>query len=141
MTPEEEQVLEANQHFYTALQKLSLEEMETVWLQEDWVRCVHPGWEILEGWEAIRGSWQQIFESTQFMHIVMAVQSIRVENSLAWVCCTEKISSAAAGRFDSDFIQTTNIFKRQNGAWYLVHHHASSRPTSQAEEEKAELVQ
>lgn len=141
MTPEEEQILEANQNFYSALQNLSLEQMEGVWLQEEWVRCVHPGWEMLEGWEAVRESWQQIFENTQFMRIVVAVQSIRVENSIAWVCCTAKISSAAAGRFDSDYLQATNIFVRQKGTWYLVHHHASHRPASQAEEGQAELVQ
>ena len=141
MTPEEEQVLEANQNFYAALQKLSLEEMEGVWLQEDWVRCVHPGWELLEGWDAVRESWQQIFENTQFMRIVVAVQSIRVENSIAWVCCTAKISSAAAGRFDFDYLQATNIFVQQNEIWHLVHHHASHRPASQAEEGQAELVQ
>ncbi|MBI4459319.1 MAG: nuclear transport factor 2 family protein [Acidobacteria bacterium] len=141
MKPEEEQILEANQSFYSAFQNLSLEQMESVWLQEDWVQCVHPGWDGLKGWEAIRESWQQIFESTQFIRIVVTVQSVRSQNSIAWVSCTEKISSASAGRFDSDYLQTTNIFLRQNGSWRLVHHHSSHRPVSPAQEEKAELVQ
>ena len=83
MTREEETVLEANQNFYRALQNLSLQEMDAVWLQEDWVRCVHPGWDLLEGWETVRESWQHIFEHTQFMRIAVGLQSIRVENSMA----------------------------------------------------------
>lgn len=141
MTREEEKVLEANKNFYRALQELSLEEMEAVWLPEDWVRCIHPGWELLEGWEAVRESWQRIFESTQFMRIVVAVQAIHVENGTAWVCCTEKISSAADGRFESAQVQSTNIFKRHNGTWCMVHHHASNRPTPWPEQGKAEVVQ
>ena len=141
MTKEEENVLEANENFYRALQELRLDAMEAVWLPEGWVRCVHPGWEVLEGWEAVRESWQQIFASTQFMRIVVRVQSVRVEHSMAWVCCTEKVSSAAEGRFDSAHAQATNIFQRRNGAWYLVLHHASHCPAPWPEQSADEVVQ
>jgi ketosteroid isomerase-like protein len=128
MTKDEEGVLQANENFYHALQELSLDAMEAVWLTEDWVRCVHPGWEILEGWESIRESWQQIFAGTQFMRVVVGIQAMYVEQSVAWVSCSEKISSAADGRFDSASVQATNIFHRRNGSWLLVLHHASHRP-------------
>lgn len=141
MTKEEENVLEANQSFYSAFQNLSLPEMEAIWLREDWVRCLHPGWELLEGWEAVRQSWQQVFENTHFMRIVIGIQFLRVENSWAWVCCTEKISSASRGQFESAHVQSTNLFKRQNGRWYIVHHHASLRPSSATAAESVELVQ
>jgi len=141
MTSEEEQVLEANKNFYSALQDLNLEAMEAVWLQEDWVRCVHPGWNLLEGWDAVRESWQHIFQNTNFMRVAVGVQLIRVENSTAWVCCTEKITSAAEGRFDSAYVQATNIFELRNGAWYVVHHHASPLPSPWPEDGKAEVVQ
>ena len=140
MTPEEEKVLEANKNFYSALQSLNLEEMESVWLPEEWVKCLHPGWEMLEGWEAVHESWQQIFENTKFMRITMGVQSVHVEKATAWVCCTEKISSAAEGRFETAFVQATNIFKLHNGTWFLVHHHASHLP-SPLNNEAAEIVQ
>ena len=141
MTSEEEKVLESNQNFYSALQNLSLKEMEAVWLPEDWVRCVHPGWDLIEGWEAVRESWQHIFENTTFMRVAVALQSVRVENSVAWVCCTEKIYSAAEGRFDSAHVQSTNIFERRNGNWYVVHHHASPLPADWGEETEHDVVQ
>ena len=141
MTHEEGKVLETNKNFYAALQNLSLKEMDAVWLPEDWVRCVHPGWDLLEGWEAVRESWQHIFQNTNFMRSAVAVQSIRVENTVAWVCCTEKIYSAAEGRFDSAHVQSTNIFERRNGKWYVVHHHASPLPEEWGESAEREVVQ
>ena len=139
MTKEEEAVLQANENFYRALQELSLEAMEAVWLPEDWVRCVHPGWDALDGWDAVRESFQHIFANTQYMRIAVGVQSMRIEQMVAWVCCSEKISSAADGRFDSAFVQATNIFYRRNGSWHLVLHHASHR--HMPDEVSGEVVQ
>ena len=128
MTADEEKVLEANKDFYHALQSLNLEEMETLWLQEEWVRCLHPGWDMLEGWEAVRESWQQIFENTKFLRVSIGVQSVHMEKGMAWVCCTEKLSSAAEGRFETSQVQATHIFKQVNGSWFIVHRHASHMP-------------
>jgi len=141
VTKEEENILQANENFYRALQELSLEAMEAVWLPENWVRCIHPGWEVLEGWQAVRESWQRIFANTQFIRVAVGVQLVHVEHSMAWVCCTEKISSAAEGRFDSAHIQATNVFHRRNGSWYLVLHHASPRPEPWPEQSAEEVVQ
>lgn len=124
-TTEDGKVLEANRNFYTALQDLSLEKMDAIWLQEDWVKCVHPGWNLLEGWKTIRESWQTFFEATDSMRITVGVQSVRVDGSTAWVCCTEDVTSAAGRSTSSGSAQATNIFERRDGAWYLVHHHAS----------------
>ncbi len=128
VTAEEEKVLAANQHFYSALQDLNLAGMDTVWLQEDWVRCVHPGRNLLDGWEAIRKSWQEIFESTSFMRVTAAIQVVHVESSTAWVCCTEKVSTAVGDRISEGYEQATNIFERRRGKWLLVHHHSSPIP-------------
>ena len=128
VTADEEKVLDANRHFYSALQDLNLEEMDTVWLQEDWVRCVHPGRNLLDGWEAVRKSWQEIFEDTSSMRVTVAIQLVHVENSTAWVCCTEKISTAVGDHISAAYEQATNIFERRRGKWLLVHHHASPLP-------------
>ena len=67
--------------------------------------------------------------------------SLFVENKVAWVCCTEKIYSTAEGRFDSAHVQSTNIFERHNGKWYVVHHHASPLPEEWGESAEREVVQ
>ena len=140
MTPDEEKVVEANKNFYRALQSLDLEAMESVWLPEEWVRCLHPGWDMLEGWEAVRESWQQIFESTKFLRVSVGVQWVRVEKEAAWICCTERISSAAEGRFETAYVQSTNLFMLRGGNWRLILHHASHLPAP-LNKPAADLVQ
>ena len=63
----EQAVREANRRFYQAFAALSLEQMDEVWLHEDWVECVHPGWDLLLSWEEVRESWARIFTNTQRM--------------------------------------------------------------------------
>lgn len=125
-----DQVLEVNRKFYEALGSLDLERMAEVWLPEDSIRCVHPGWSLLEGWDEVRESWRRIFENTQYMRVSISSVSVHVEPDAAWVCCVEKISSTGEGRIDSAYVQATNFFLRRQDRWFLVLHHASPIPAA-----------
>jgi len=124
----EERVLSANQQFYVALELLDLDAMDAVWLHEGWVTCVHPGWELLEGWEEVRESWRRIFENTQRMKVEISNVSVRVENSTAWVHCVEQVTSSFATGFSTAWVQATNLFVKRGEGWMMVHHHASPIP-------------
>ena len=54
----------ANTRFYQAFETLDLAQMDRVWAHGEHVKCVHPGWPILVGWDAVRSSWETIFENT-----------------------------------------------------------------------------
>lgn len=151
----EQAVREANRHFYQAFAALDLERMDEVWLHEDWVECVHPGWDLLLGWEEVRESWARIFSSTQRMKVEISSVWVRVEGDVAWVACTEHVTSTFERGFDQALVQATNIFVRRpvagnvsSGAekgrhsaavrqaasycWHMVAHHASPLPAAQA---------
>ena len=141
----EQAVREANHHFYAAFAALDIEQMDQVWLHEDWVECVHPGWDLLLGWEEVRESWVRIFSSTQRMQVEISSVWVRVEGNVAWVACTEHVTSTFEGGFDQALVQATNIFVRRElpadaeGAtpaeasrWRMVAHHASPLPLPQA---------
>ena len=124
-------VEDANERFYRALENCDLEDMEAVWLHEQWVKCVHPGWEMIVGWEKIHESWERIFQNTSGMRVSATNLSIKVEGDFAWVTCTEKLaifldSSAAPV---SAVTIATNLFYRIGEDWLMVHHHASQVPT------------
>ena len=125
---EEEKVLAANQRFYAALEQLDLEAMDHVWLHEDWVKCVHPGWEMLEGWDEVRQSWERIFENTRYMRVFLSDIRLRIENHLAWVMCVENVTTSFESGFEQAYVQATNLFVLSEGEWRMVHHHASPLP-------------
>ena len=140
-TPEQA-VRQANRKFYQAFAALSLEQMDEVWLHEDWIECVHPGWDLLLGWEEVRESWARIFAGTQRMKIEITSVWVRVEGGVAWVACTEQVTSSFEKGFDQALIQATNLFvlrevpeespaARTGSVWKMVAHHASPLPAGQ----------
>jgi ketosteroid isomerase-like protein len=121
----EAEVREVNQKFYQALESLDLEAMEGVWLHHDLVRCVHPGWPMLAGWEPVRESWEEIFRNTESMLVSTRDLALHIEGGVGWVTCTERVTSKRADRSETALVQATNLFLRRDGEWKMVLHHAS----------------
>ena len=58
----------ANDAFYAAFESLDLERMTRLWAQKTTITCIHPGWDLLIGHEAVMQSWRGIFEGTHAIH-------------------------------------------------------------------------
>lgn len=125
---DEAEVLAANQAFYEALEELDLAKMTARWWQEDWVSCLHPGWELLTGWEEILESWRNIFRSTTQMRIVVTRPIVHVQGDAAWVSCVESVTSTYQTGFETAMIEATNILVRRGGEWRMAHHHSTLLP-------------
>ncbi|MGH7321764.1 MAG: nuclear transport factor 2 family protein [Candidatus Rokuibacteriota bacterium] len=121
----ETEVADANARFYRAFETLDTGTMAAVWAHGDHVKCVHPGWPLLTGWDAVRTSWENIFANTQEMRFTISDVRVVVAGDAAWVTCTENILSEVQGRLSVTAILATNVFERQADGWRMVHHHAS----------------
>ena len=128
-------VLQANAAFYRAFESLDLKRMEAVWLRAAHIRCVHPGWGLLVGWGPVMESWQRIFANTVSMRLTLTQVQVEVAERLAWAVLREHIESEHRDGQITTQVQATNIFERQEGRWFLVHHHGSpvSAPFTDAE--------
>ena len=122
---DQEEVLAANRTFYDALHRLDMSLMAQVWSHEDWIRCMHPGWDLLVGWDEVEGSWQQIFSATDQMMVAVSRVILHVSGDVAWISCLENVTSAHQNAFSSALVEATNIFQRHQGRWLLVHHHTT----------------
>jgi ketosteroid isomerase-like protein len=129
-TPETvlETVRVANAEFYDAIEACAMDRMEAVWSHDDNVRCVHPGWGLLVGWERVRESWERVFEGEPQMRVTPTGVYAFANGDLAWVTCVENISVFQDGSFDSVQAAATNLFIRRDARWLMVHHHASPIP-------------
>jgi ketosteroid isomerase-like protein len=136
MTPasgsESDGVRRANLAFYRAFESLQLIQMEEVWLHSARVQCIHPGWRRLVGYAAVMSSWQRIFENTFEMSFDLTGVEISLIGDLAWVVCTENITSRTYDGVARSQVEATNVFERHEGRWRMVHHHGSPviAPTS-----------
>lgn len=132
------QAIEAvNTRFYEALSALDIEAMDLVWSHEDGARCIHPGWEVIEGWEVIRESWSVIFRNSRRLQVAPSEVQVRVEGEMAWVCCLETIKSGP-GSDDTDetLARATNLFVRTPDGWRMILHHASQIPPESREDDE-----
>ena len=127
---DEDAVRDVNARFYRALEAYDAEAMAELWAHESWVACVHPGWEIVRGWNAVEASWAAIFASASRLRVSTDELEVRVSGDCAWVICIEQIATRVEESFYRSRAQATNIFVRRGSGWLLVHHHAS--PMSEA---------
>ena len=121
-------LISANSAFYHALETLDLPAMEQVWLRDPTVRCVHPGWDVLVGWAAIRESFLQIIEGTRWIRVTPTAVSAVTIGDVGIVTCTENITSTADGDVGVAAANATNVFRRTAAGWRMIVHHASPAP-------------
>lgn len=124
----EEEVLEANDRFYRALTDQDLPAMAGVWLEEAWVRCIHPGWPMMSGWDEVMESWKRIFANTVEQQVSPENVSVQVFGEMAWVLCLERIAATSSATSLVSFAQGTNLFLATASGWRMVLHHASILP-------------
>lgn len=121
----QQEVLSTNQAFYRAFEKRDIEAMSAVWSKGTGCLCIHPGRDVLRGWEAIRSSWELIFKNSNYLEIETDIISTSVEGTIAYVVLRENVLQVIRGRKIEAQSLATNVFEFLGGKWYLVHHHGS----------------
>jgi ketosteroid isomerase-like protein len=124
-TSDSQSVRDANLAFYRAFESLDAEKMEAVWVRSARAQCTHPGWRRLVGFSAVMESWQRIFENTFGMKFDITGVEISVSGDVAWVVCTENITSQTYDGLAQSQVEATNVFERHDDRWLVVHHHGS----------------
>lgn len=131
----EESVLEVNQQFYKAINDQDLVFMKAVWHDDYPSLCLHPGWQVIRGYDSIIQSWQDIFSGPDPMEIRLANVDVVASVDLAWVSCEETIFSITPDGVKSSTAYASNIFKQVKGGWKIILHHASNISDLSMEEE------
>ncbi|WP_396613854.1 YybH family protein (plasmid) [Haloferax sp. S1W] len=126
-TTAEEDIRAASDQFYNALEEMAngdASSMADIWSHEDDVTTMHPIGGREEGWEAVNGSWEGVAAACTNGTVTHTDQVIRVTGDLAYELCTESASVTFAGEPVSLEGRATNVYRKENGEWKIVHHHA-----------------
>lgn len=117
-------VLEANDAFYRAFARRDLAAMAALWADAHPVACIHPGWDVLDGRDAVLASWRGILGEDGAPEISCSLAEARVVGDVAFVTCREDIGG--------DQLAATNVFVRERDAWRMVLHQATPIAPGQA---------
>jgi ketosteroid isomerase-like protein len=134
---ESDEVMQAHAAFYEAFQSLDTEKMERVWLQDQHIACIHPGWRKLVGWGPIMASWERIFGNVFEMSFELGEADLMMSGDLAVVVVEEKLTQRGYDGISHSLVLATNVFERVGGKWYMILHHGS--PVIQPDDEPPPL--
>ncbi len=113
----EDDILAANQAFYAAFNARDADAMDDLWARRAAVACVHPGWNVLSGRDAVVESWRAILANPGQPRIQSGGERVYLLGDVAYVICRELVSGAP--------LAATNVFVREDGGWRIAHHHSS----------------
>jgi len=66
-----------------------------------------------------------IFNNTFSMSFELTELQVQVSEDLAWVICTENITSQQGEISQESQVLATNLYERLDGRWLMIHHHGS----------------
>jgi len=126
-----DEVREASKKFYAGLNRMANGEKDTLavtWSNNGSATAMHPigGREV--GWKAVEGSFNQVAHLASEGKIELKDQLIQVLGEAAYEVGIEKAQFKLAGQKVKSEHRVTNIYKKENGTWKMVHHHTDLSP-------------
>jgi ketosteroid isomerase-like protein len=123
---EDSAVLAATQRFYDAIDDIicgrGLEAMKAAWHHGPDVTSGHPTGSWARGWGEVLATWEVFatFGRPSNAGAVMRDLRAQVFGDFAYTTCVYTTAPA----FGSAQLNCTNVLRRIDGAWKIIHHHA-----------------
>ena len=130
----EDEVCAVAERFYAALNSVLSGDagpMANVWSQSAEVTTMHPIGGRQVGWDQVWGSWQQVAGIASGGSVALRDRLVRVVGDAAYELGTEHVDATLAGNPVRTQVRATNVYRREAGAWRIVHHHADAAPEMQ----------
>jgi ketosteroid isomerase-like protein len=125
----ENDVRGASTKFYSALNRMlngDASSLADIWFHSATVTTMHPigGREV--GWDQVRKSWEQVAQIATEGQVRLSDQLIQVDGDLAYELGVEHGQFKLAGQPVTGDCRVANIYRRESGAWKIVHHHTDT---------------
>lgn len=111
----------AEDEFYRAFAHRDVAAMVSLWARNDDTVCVHPGGEAIAGHAGIAESWRAILGDDGHFDIVHQRLSRLEGGDLAVHTGIERIRADDRAAL----LTVTNVFRKIDGGWKLILHHAA----------------
>jgi ketosteroid isomerase-like protein len=135
----EDEVCKAVMAMYDGIEDMAtgrgLERLKAAWEQSDRVTAGHPSGEWSEGWDEIVVGFEIFAALGKPERGGSTVRGLKahVYGDVAYTTCVFTVSPA----FGGETLACTNVLRRVDGVWKIIHHHADKAPALGAAAEKA----
>jgi ketosteroid isomerase-like protein len=122
----EEEVRRASEQFYAALNRMlngDAGPLADIWSHSASVTTMHPIGGRQVGWDKVRESWGQVARLASEGRVTPGDQIIQVAGDVAYELGIERGKVKLAGQEVPIDNRVTNIYRREEGGWKIVHHH------------------
>jgi ketosteroid isomerase-like protein len=129
--PAEDEVRAASRRFYAALNGVldgDAGPMAEVWSRGADATAMHPLGGRQVGWDEVWASWRRIAGLASGGSVALEGQLIRLIGDAAYEFGTERVDATLAGKPARGEVRVTNVYRREAGAWRIVHHHTDAIP-------------
>jgi len=127
-----DEIRNASKQFYAGLNRMAngnAGPLADIWLHRADVTAMHPIGGRKVGWDAVRESFEQVAKMASNGKIELTDQLISAVGDVAYEVGIERGQLKLAGERVAIEHRVTNIYRREAGAWKMIHHHTD---TSQA---------
>ena len=128
----EDEIRQASEQFYAALNDEINGDpgpIMEVWSHGSDVTAMHPLGGRETGWEEVRASWEQVAQA--FSDGQVSIEDLVVvplSDDVAYTLGTEQGQASLEDERVSIDWRVTNIYRREEGEWKMVHHHTDVSP-------------
>ena len=127
----EDEVRAASEKFYAALNHMAAGDagpMAQAWSHGGTVTAMHPVGGRETGWDKVGASWSEFTKVISAGQVKLNDQQIHAAGDMAYEVGTEKGHITMGGhKVDLDH-RVTNVYRKHDGTWKIVHHHADLSP-------------
>ena len=126
-----DEVRAASAKFYAALNKMvngDSSAMDECWWHEGSVTAMHPIGGRTPGWDGVEESFAGVAGLSSGGSVALKDQVIEVGGDMAYEIGLEDGTVTLAGTPVAIDHRVTNVYRRKDGAWRMVHHHTDISP-------------
>jgi ketosteroid isomerase-like protein len=107
--------------------------MLALWLPSPDVTAMHTLGDLEVGWDQVRAVWERVARICSDGQMTITELEIRLFGDLVYAICREQVQMTVAGKRVQLTLRATNIFRREDDDWKVIHHHGDALPAMEAE--------
>ena len=123
-----EPVVEADAKFLRTLETLDVKGIMHCWSDFERITMLFPGVELARGRQEIEKAWTKVAANTSRLNVMLQPISVMRLGDLGWTFLSGRMVSTHGDETLTVEVYITNIYRREEDGWKLLHHHAAPSP-------------